>query len=163
MPGSNPGSRIDNVVKVSQPTSGAIGAPSDPPATLPTDTTPFSFIALLKAFVNLFVAFTASGVSTLSAPGEEEVIDISSTYLKNHVFTFDVATIDTDVTVGIFGKAVGEGTRSQSGDNNSVITANGRFTVKIKNTPLSDVALRLVAETGGAAVTIANIEYRGMN
>jgi hypothetical protein len=140
-----------------------LGDPTDAPATLPATAAAASMIALLKALVNIFVHFTESVAGTLSAPATELAASFGARYLKNHAFTFDVANIDTDVTVGIFGKVNGETDFAQAGQANATITANGRYLVKITDTPLSDVALRLVAETGGTAVTIENIEYRGSN
>lgn len=143
--------------------SGIFGSTGDAPATLPTTTAPASVVSILKSFVNVFVAFTNSPAGTLTAPDQEAVVALGARYLKNHVFTFDVATIDTSVEVGIFGKASGETVRSQAGQNNAVITADGRFMVKVSSTPLSEVSLKLVAETGGTAVEISNITYRGQN
>ena len=141
----------------------ALGDRADAPATGPATTAIASMIALLKAIFNVFVAFTDVIAGTLSTPAADGEADLGGRYLKNHVFTFTVANIETDVTVGIFGKANGEVSFSQSGENNSLITANGRYLVRISNTPLEKIALRLVAETGGTAVTIENIKYRGSN
>jgi len=104
----------------------------------------------------------SSPAGTLSAPGQDAVVDLSANRVLHHVFTFDVLNLvaTNNVVVGIFGKAAGETTRSRAGQNNATLTVNDRFLVTIANTPLAEVALRLVSETD-PAVTIENIEYRG--
>jgi hypothetical protein len=102
-----------------------------------------------------------SVAGTLSVIGTELAVALANKRIKNHVFTFDVLNIDDDVTVGIYGKANGEATFARAGEQDALITANGRYMLKVKDTPLSDVALRLVDENGGTAVTIENIEYLG--
>lgn len=90
-------------------------------------------------------------------------VDISTPNLKNHVFTFTLASVGSvghQATVGILGKAGSEAIRSQQGDNLATITANGRRSVNIANIPLDEVALTLISEVGGPA-SISDIVYKG--
>lgn len=103
----------------------------------------------------------SSVAGTLTAPSTQLDVSLAGKIIKNHVFTFTVASIDTDVTIGIFGKAGSEATSSRSGEQDSVIDVNGRFMIKVKDTPLSEVSLRMVGESGGTAVVISAIEYLG--
>ena len=103
----------------------------------------------------------SSVAGTLTAPSTQLDVSLAGKRIKNHVFTFTVATINTNVTIGIFGKAGSEAGSARTGEQDFVITANGRFMIKVKDTPLSEVSLRMVGESGGAAVVISDIEYLG--
>jgi len=118
---------------------------------------------ILAALVAIFSSKNVTPVlpgGSLNVEGEEAPVDNSKLGNIHHVFTFTLAGVGTNVIVGIFGKAGGETLRSQVSQNLSTITSNGRFAVKIPNTPLSDVALKLVTITGGTPV-IDDVEYIG--
>jgi hypothetical protein len=107
--------------------------------------------------------FDEAVAGSIEAAGDSLEVDFAGKSFNHHVFSFTVASINTSVELAIFGKAGAEATESNVGEVNSTITANGRYTVRVNDTPLAKVYLKVVAEVGGTSVVISDVVYKGSN
>ena len=110
-------------------------------------------------------SFESLDIGTLSAPTDVATVDLSANgkNIKNHVFTFNIATIDTTVDLTLEGSVDGGTNFVQlaADGEDTQYDANGNYMLRVSGAPLTDVQLTFKAEAGGTAAVISNIDYRG--